>query len=60
MKRKTEENGIARSTLARVSLRSRARPQAGNAEWTRGQTRGSWGGGSLRGSRAVGRALQAT
>lgn len=29
------------SALAGVSLRSRARPQAGNAEWTRGQGRGT-------------------
>lgn len=44
IKHKREANRIARSAAARVSLRSRARPQAGNAEWTRGPGRGKWRG----------------
>lgn len=61
IKHKREANRIARSAAARVSLRSRARPQAGNAEWTRGPGRGEWRGrgGCLRSARVVGRALRA-
>ena len=65
IKHETGVSGIVTSALAQVSLRRRAHSQAGNAEWTRGQRRGSWGarqgggwGVRLRGARVGGRALR--